>query len=142
MVTMNPYAKPAGGQVEFFSSTTWVVPAGVTSISAVCVGPGQVQGSNGGRGGDLRYAVTLAVTPGETLTITIGTSGTVTGIYRSGTPLLAARGGVSGTSSTVGGNIGGGNGGTGSAVGGGVGGGGGAGGYSGNGGNGGAGQNT
>lgn len=138
MHIINPYVYglPAGQQV-FTSSGTFTVPDGVTTISAVCVGGGAA-GSNR-RGGDLRYSSSIAVTPGESLTVNVN-SGGVTEIKRSSTVLLAAKGGSSGTSSTVAGNIGGGNGGNGgsdyttsgsAAVGGG---GGGAGGYTGNGG--------
>lgn len=144
------------------SSISWTVPTGVTSISAVCIGGGgggaaTTSGGMGGGGGDLRYYNNLSVTPGETLTITVGASGArgATGtaggfsrIARSGTTLLEAAGGgggttsgsgsKNGTSSTIGGSIGGGDGGT---CGNGnldaAGGGGGAGGYAGNGGNGG-----
>jgi hypothetical protein len=61
----------------------FVVPTGVTSISAVCIGGGGgggARGSNtdepgaGGGGGALAYA-TLSVTPGETLTVTVGAGG-------------------------------------------------------------------
>jgi hypothetical protein len=128
------------GQEVFISSGSFVVPTGVTSVSAVCVGAGAGQTSGAGRGGDLRYITALAVTPGESLTVEIGgTSGTR--IRRSTTDLLVAANGsgtsgTEGTSSSIGGAIGGGNGGV--AGGGGVGaGGGGAGGYSGNGGTGG-----
>lgn len=138
------------GQQVWTADGSFVVPAGVTSISAVCVGHGgqfvNYGGGNGagGRGGDLRYAITLAVTPGETLTITIPAVGTAaaTQILRSGTPLLSAACGlegsnVGGTSTTIGGNIGGGNGSGSNGFG--DSGGGGAGGYSGNGGTGGIG---
>ena len=125
------YAPP--GQQAFTSTTTFVVPADVTSISAVCVGRGA------SRGGDLRYATSISVTPGETLDIEISASGGgPSRILRSGTPLLAARGGTTGTSTTTGGTIGGGNGGSaGTGSTGESGGYGGAGGYTGNGGNGG-----
>lgn len=152
------------GQAIFTSvgSTSWVVPAGVTSISAVCIGGGgggceTTNGGSGGAGGDLRYYNNLSVTPGETLTITVGSegangnpgaSGGFSRIARSGTTLLEAAGGgggtidgsaaQNGTSSTIGGSIGGGDGGTcGDPTGSQCGGGGGAGGYAGNGGNGG-----
>ena len=127
------YTQILPGQQVFTASGSFVVPDGVTSISAVCVGCGG--SGTGGRGGDLRYATAIAVTPGETLDITISTAGGVTSISRSGTPLLAARGGDGGASTATGGAIGGGNGGNaGSSNGSGLGGGGGAGGYSGNGG--------
>lgn len=133
------YTYTAPGQQVFTANGTFVVPSGVTSISAVCIGMGANSFSDqGGRGGDLRYATTLAVTPGETLDIEVSTSNGATRILRAGTPILSARGGGSGSSTATGGDIGGGNGGTGGAGSGGTnGGGGGAGGYSAAGGNGG-----
>lgn len=142
----------------FYSSGTFVVPPEITSISAVCIGGGASgkrtdTDADGGRAGDLRYATSIAVTPGESLTITVGTggaapsadntynSGSSTSIARGATILLRAAGGASqtgtstGDSSTIGGTIGGGNGGSGGsadATNGGAG--GGTGGYSGNGG--------
>jgi hypothetical protein len=65
-------------------SFTFVVPQNVTSISGVCVGGGGGGGAigsatdeagAGGGGGALAYA-TFAVTPGESLTITVGAGGT------------------------------------------------------------------
>lgn len=117
------------GQEVFTSSGSFVVPDGITSISAVCVGCGA---NSTGRGGDLRWISALAVTPGETLTVEISTTGGQTRIHRSGTSLLVARGGSSGTSTATGGVVGGGNGGAPQS------GAGGAGGYSGNGGSGGS----
>lgn len=143
-------------------SNSWVVPAGVTSVSVVAVGGGgggcrSTSAGGGGSGGDLRYYNNLSVTPGETLTITVGSGGTrgTTGgdggfsrVARGGTTLLEAAGGgggttaapraKNGTSSTIGGSIGGGDGGAGATASGSVqcGGGGGAGGYSGAGGDG------
>lgn len=59
----------------------WVVPPGVTAISAVAVGAGgSGEGDNGkssgggGGGGALTYANNIAVTPGETLRIYAGRS--------------------------------------------------------------------
>jgi len=144
-------------------NTNWTVPAGVTSISAVVIGGGgggiaSTSGGCGGGGGDLRTYNNLAVTPGETLTITVGsqglagggpTAGGISRIRRGGTDLLVAAGGgagtisgsgaKNGTSTTIGGSVAGGDGGTSpntttSATSGG----GGAGGYTGAGGNGGA----
>lgn len=113
-------------------SYSFVVPSGVTSISAVCIGSGASGNRNDsaaspGRAGDLRYATSIAVTPGETLTIlvaqgtTFGTNfqwaGTSSEIKRGSTVLLSAVGGgdrttTSGTASTplsatVGGGLGG-----------------------------------
>lgn len=152
------------GEVTFTTSSSWVVPEGVTEISAVCIGGGggglgSGSGGGGGAGGDLRWGNNIPVVPLETLTITVGTGGlgsltnpSASGaggfsrIARGAQVLLEAAGGGpntltgtggvrNGTSSTIGGSIGGGNGGdapdgtTGMSPGGG-----GAGGYSGNGG--------
>lgn len=137
----------SGGQTQSYS---WVVPDGVSKISAVCIGAGQTGSrsdttAQGGDAGDLRYINSLAVTPGETLTIEVGKGvynqtlrydGGTTSILRGGTTLLRAAGAV--TSTPIGGNVGGGDGGAGGS---GnnttyAGGGGGTGGYAGNGGNG------
>lgn len=153
---------------------TFTVPVEVTSISAVVIGGGgggsgansaQIRNetNNGGGGGGLAYG-TIAVTPGETLNITVGAGGTggvadaaaadaggTSTIVRSATTLLSGgggaggqyrsngltdAGGASGGTARIGGGSGG-NSGTGSNNSGATG-GGGAGGYSGNGGNGGA----
>ena len=166
----------AVGQQAFTTpgTTLFVVPAGVTSISAVTIGgggggqAGVTSSSNtygrGGAGGGLRYATSIAVTPGETLTVVVGAGGAAgtstsalgqaggtTTISRGATVLLTATGGAGGTglsssasrggagSTIVAGQIGGGDGGTSfnnanAAF---ASGGGGAGGYSGNGGDGG-----
>lgn len=140
-------APVTAGQQAFITSGPFIVPPGVTSISAVCVGGGGGKGTANiaGRGGDLRYAISLPVTPSESLTVTVGTTDTgASTIKRGATVLLSAASGAHlantvGTSSTIGGNIGGGNGGAGSNNVDNGGAGGGAGGYSGNGGNGAAG---
>lgn len=144
-VLANP--PPRGEQAYITAqSTTFVVPDGVTTITAVVIGGGGTSRSSnlsGKAGGNLRYIKVLSVTPGESLSIVVGnkttTNGSVSSIYRGGTPLLT-------NTSSIGGNIGGGNGGSGSgyrmALGTpwgtlyNTGAGGGAGGYSGNGGNG------
>ena len=141
-------------------SYSFVVPAGVTSISAVVVGGGGggTNGSGGcvisasaGSGGGLAYKNGVSVTPGETLTVVVGAGGTAnttsvcasrggsSKVSRSATALVEASGGA--ISATLGALVvgdGGGSGGegpvyTGTVVGSG---GGGAGGYAGNGGNG------
>ena len=153
---------------------TFTVPSDVTSISAVVIGgggggagadDGQIRNetNNGGGGGGLAYG-TIAVTPGETLNITVGTGGAggvadaaaggaggTSTIVRSATTLLSGgggaggryrsegltdAGGASGGTARIGGGSGG-NSGTGSGNSGATG-GGGAGGYSGAGGAGGA----
>lgn len=128
---------------------SWVVPTGVTSVAAVAIGAGG--GARGGTscrsggGGGLAYVNGISVTPGETLTVTVGAGGVGsngTGSTTDGGNSTLKRGcttlvGAGGGKGTPGGYVGGapivGTGGTG-----GTGafkyGGGGAGGYSGNGG--------
>ncbi|MFA7243539.1 MAG: glycine-rich domain-containing protein [Sulfuricellaceae bacterium] len=73
-----------GNRQFWTSSTTWVVPAGVTRIRASALGGGGAGGyagsgnlfSGSGGGGGLFLRGDLNVTPGETLTITVGTGGT------------------------------------------------------------------
>jgi hypothetical protein len=77
---------------DTFGNYTFVVPAGVTSISAVTIGGGGGGGSGaftysnqfndvmcsaggGGGGGALAYRNNIAVTPGQTIYITVGAGG-------------------------------------------------------------------
>ena len=136
-------------------NTTFVIPVGVTSICAVCVGGGggghSTWANYGGSGGALAWANNIVVTPGETLSLTIGKGGALgnvgstTSIKRGSTIIFGAEGGRYGgnSMSTIAkpvqgtvtpGNFSSGRGGL--TYAGGYGGGGGAGGYSGNGGNG------
>lgn len=66
-------------QEEFTTQGTYsfVVPSGVTSISTVTIGGGgcTLFGGNRGGGGALSYVNNIAVTPGETLTVTVGAPG-------------------------------------------------------------------
>ena len=81
-------------QTAYTSSGTnsFVVPVGITSISAVCVGGGGGGGGNAssntdaaaGGGGGLSYG-TFAVTPGETLTIVVGAAGACANAFSNGT---------------------------------------------------------
>lgn len=139
--------------------TNFVVPAGVTSILVSAVGASGADGtlygvtSKGGEGGSA--SATIAVTPGETLTIIVGsTDGTGGGgakgtggnagngggrsaVERAGTPLIVAGGGGGAGSSHLcgnGGNGGGASGGKGGNSGGNIGGSGGSGGTGGAGG--------
>ena len=138
---------PADGpQVEYTvpGTYTWVCPAGVTSVSAVCVGAGGshsgAYAANGAGGGALGYKNDMAVTPGDSYTVLVGLSFcNSTGNTRSGTSTfidIIAEGGGNGDGgySTVatfsGTGVSGGNGGSGGSSRGG----GGAGGYSGAGG--------
>lgn len=109
---------PLSGQQAYTSagSYSFVVPAGVTQVSAMAVGgggggagdSGGLGGSPGG-GGGLVYSNTWSVTPGETLTVTVGGGGAggpgssgstspggTSSIYRGGTLLIAAYGGDAG----------------------------------------------
>jgi hypothetical protein len=107
------------GQQLFTSSQSFVVPGGVTQISAVAVGGGGGgSGGDGGRGeaniggggGGLAYG-TFAVTPGETLTVVVGAGGTsvslgsgtaggISSIARGATILLGGGGGAGGQERT------------------------------------------
>ena len=106
---------------------SFIVPVGVTTISAVAIAGGggggeAASGTDGvGGGGGLSYDTSLAVTPGETLTITVGHSGNGgmapsdppnsigtgdtannTTIKRGSTVLLQANGGTGGSGGTNG----------------------------------------
>jgi hypothetical protein len=83
---LDTFKFPAIGEITFSCNSSeiqWVVPAGITSVSAVLVGGGggggaggnQAQRSGGG-GGGLRYVNGLIVAPGETLKIKAGLGGT------------------------------------------------------------------
>ncbi len=108
-------AQPSGSQVAYTTpgTYTWVAPAGVTSVSAVCVGGGGSIGvyfdgasyyMNGGAGGALAYANNISVTPGNSYTVVVGGMGAVNG-GRGGNSTFngsscGAGGGSSGTSAT------------------------------------------
>ena len=105
------------GQEQYVSAGTFtfVVPAGVTTISAVCIGGGgggaggdggRGQTNNGGGGGGLCYG-RIPVTAGESLTVVVGAGGaSVTGsngtaggnttISRGANTLMSALGGAGG----------------------------------------------
>jgi hypothetical protein len=129
----------SAGQQTFTGSTSWVVPTGVTSISVVCVGGGGsggvgYTGANSGGGGALAYVNSISTTPGETLTVVVGTGGegvegypeqtggyppakpgnvgTYSALLRGGTTLCRAN---SGASYSAGGTVGTGTGGSGGA---------------------------
>lgn len=151
---MGGQSGPVQGQQQYTSAGTYsfVVPAGVTSISAVVVGGGgggfSPNDGGGGSGAALAYVNNISVTAGETLTVNSGApgpAGTSNGeggesnILRGATKLVAAQGGGWAYGSSRGGGgvvlVGtGGQGGAGSGSSGG-----GAGGYSGQGGGGGGG---
>lgn len=114
--------KPGQQQWTAVGAFSFVVPAGVTSIAAVVIGGGG-GGANtsngysylggGGGGGALVYHNAIPVTPGETLTISVGNGGFgATGSLSNGSPggfsyikrgsttLLHAGGGAPGTQSS------------------------------------------
>ena len=71
--------------VPFTSSTTWICPTGVTSISVDAYGagggggyggPSNKDGGGGGGGGAFNRNTSIVVNPGTTYTITIGLPGT------------------------------------------------------------------
>ena len=70
-------------QIDFpVGTTSWVVPPGVTSISAVCVGGGgggagsQATGAGGGGGGGGGFAYgNIPVSAGQTLYVVVGSGG-------------------------------------------------------------------
>jgi hypothetical protein len=109
-------------EIEYTTAGNYnfIVPDGITSISAVLVGGGggsawsgqtvivSGAGGGGGGGGGLRYVTNLTVTPGETLTVVVGAGGTGgnlsfngaaggdSAISRSGNVLIFAGGGAGG----------------------------------------------
>ena len=139
---------------------TWRCPAGVTSVSAVCVGGGGAgkldgQAGGGGGGGGLGYVQSLSVSAGSDYTIQVGAAGSPASgndgddSYFQNINTVSGFGGKGSNTAGHGGGSwrgdGGGTGGSGGAIAGGTsyeGGGGGAGGYSGDGGNGGGGDGS
>jgi len=67
---------------QFTASGSWTVPAGVTAVEVVLIGgggagagfTGDIYGGTGGGAGQITYSV-VATTPGDTLTIDIGSGG-------------------------------------------------------------------
>jgi hypothetical protein len=109
-------------------SNSFTVPAGVYSISAVCIGGGGGGSGNdgdsdesggGGGGGALAYQTSIPVNPGEVLTVVVGAAGAAGGeggtggaggtssISRGVTVLVAANGGGGGRYRAGGGGAGG-----------------------------------
>lgn len=90
---------------SFSGTSSFIVPVGVTSLSTLCHSDGGnssvVANSGGGGAAGLSYSNSIAVTPGETLTITV-TSGSLVSIARGATILVKSNSGAASTS-TVGG---------------------------------------
>ncbi len=84
-----PASLSGGTVVQFTASGTWTAPASVFSVLAECVGGGGggwdgfyslVTQNGGGAGGSGAYGnSTIAVTPGNTYTVTVGASGLANG---------------------------------------------------------------
>lgn len=130
----------ANGEDVYTSAGTfsWVCPAGVTSVSVVCIGSSGTwnnSGNYGLGGGGLGYKNSISVTPGTSYTLQVGSALSFTDSFFINSSTV--KGGTStnqnGGTYTGDGGGNGGNGGSGQAAGGG-----GAGGYSGTGGNGGS----
>ena len=116
-----------GATVNTTTSYTITVPQGVTSVAALAIGAGGGGGGassgataspGGGGGGALSYSNSIAVTPGESLTVNVpnqsaagassggaGSAGGDASILRGATTLLLAQGGR-GSSGTTGGGAG------------------------------------
>jgi hypothetical protein len=120
------YSTIAVGQSSFTTPGTysWTVPTDVTSINVVTVGGGAgggySRGTGSGGGGGLAYVNFISVTPGETLTVGVGTGGkgqnfsgigsTATNgansyLKRGITSLVESGGGIIGGSSLAGGDV-------------------------------------
>ena len=72
---------PSAGDATYITTGTysWTAPAGVTSVSVVAVGGGGGGGSTwssgGGGGGGLGWKNNIAVTPGQSYTVVVGSGG-------------------------------------------------------------------
>lgn len=116
--TFSVTTEQVSGTQSFTSTSTFNVPTGITQIQVKLWGGsggagGPRSGRHGGNGGGGQFVNTLlSVTPGETLSVTVGTGGT------SGQPSTVARG-LGGIGVGNGGNGGNGSGGAGGAGGGG-----------------------
>lgn len=114
-----PASSAAHGCAVFTSSGTWVVPAGVTSGKVTVTGGGAGGGGTDGNkassgGGSGATAIkTIALTPGESHTITVGRGGAGTLTYNGGSggtssfgSVVSATGGTSASAaSATGGDI-------------------------------------
>jgi hypothetical protein len=87
--TVSYEVAPSAGEVLFATTGThsWIAPAGVTSVSVVCVGGGGAGGvgssgtvdGGGGGGGSLAYKNNITVSPGTSYTVVVGAGGTTSG---------------------------------------------------------------
>lgn len=74
--TASGFAAPPGEQLYTTAGTfSWVAPAGVTSVSVVCIGGGGSANcyyGGGGGGGGLAYKNAISTTPGNSYGVTVG----------------------------------------------------------------------
>ena len=74
-------------------SYNWTVPAGVTSVSVVCIGGGACGPTSplaeGGAGGALAYGNNISVTPGSTIAVVVG-AGAQMNSYRNSVTVAGA----------------------------------------------------
>jgi len=102
---------PGGARWETAGSYTWTCPTGVTSVCVVCVGAGGSGGAYGGSGGSLAYKNNITVVPGQSYTIVVGATNSITGAVAPynhaaedstalGTTATGGQGGYSGSSSS------------------------------------------
>lgn len=117
------FANVAPGEAQFTVPGTyiWPAPAGVTSVSVLCVGAGGGGGGtggdagSGGGGGALSWKNNITVVPGQNYTVNVGlrgafavgTGGTGGQSFFSSNTVVSANGGVGGASGTVAGGAGG-----------------------------------
>ena len=79
-VVFSTYVIPVGQQlITALGTTNFTVPTGVTSVCIVAIGGGgggnRYWSGYAGNGGALAYANDIPVTPGETLSVTVGAGG-------------------------------------------------------------------
>lgn len=97
-----PFTALSGPQAEFLTpgTYTWVAPAGVTSVSAVCVGGGGGGGNGwsdaGGSGGGLGWKNNIPVSPGTAYTVVVGSGGARVGNTAGGNSYFISLGTVAG----------------------------------------------
>jgi hypothetical protein len=59
----------------FYGSTTFTVPSSVTSVDYLIVAGGGGGASGGGGGGGVRQGTNFSVTPGDTISVSVGSGG-------------------------------------------------------------------
>jgi hypothetical protein len=114
-VTVTSTAGGIGGMTVFTSSGTFTIPTGKTTIKITVVGGGgggatgqEFRGCSGGGGGGTSMKYFTSVTPGNTLSVTIGAGGTAgggtggTSSVASGTQSITTIQATGGTSPVVG----------------------------------------